>query len=63
MVFGILLATGLFYLIFADGTVQSWNDPNNRRHNGTVAENGNGHSHTKLDDHQELKDNFIKNSF
>jgi hypothetical protein len=28
MVFGILIATGLFYLIFADGSVQKWNDPN-----------------------------------
>ncbi|CRK93649.1 CLUMA_CG007178, isoform A [Clunio marinus] len=28
MVFGILIATGLFYLIFADGKIQKWNDPN-----------------------------------
>lgn len=27
MVFGILIATGAFYLLFADGEVQAWNNP------------------------------------
>lgn len=28
MVFGILLVTGVFYLFFADGEIQHWNNPN-----------------------------------
>lgn len=31
MVFGILLGTGLVYLLFADGEVQRWNDPKKSR--------------------------------
>lgn len=27
MVFGILLGTGVFYLVFADGEIQHWNSP------------------------------------
>lgn len=27
MVFGVLLGTGLFYLLFADGKEQKWNNP------------------------------------
>lgn len=27
IVFGILIGTGAFYLIFADGEVQHWNNP------------------------------------
>lgn len=35
MVFIILIATGVFYLFFADGEVQAWNDPKNSKREST----------------------------
>lgn len=55
MVFGILIATGLFYMIFADGKIQRWNDPN------AVA---NKIYNTEADEVElsfEVKENFVKN--
>lgn len=54
MVFGILLGTGLFYLVFADGKVQPWNNPKTERNN----------SDENSDDvelSREVKENFVKN--
>lgn len=55
MVFGILLGTGLFYSIFADGKVQPWNNPNES--STKTAENG----LVEVDLSQEAKETFIKN--
>ncbi|XP_037051081.1 putative inorganic phosphate cotransporter [Bradysia coprophila] len=47
MVFGILLGTGLIYLLFADGEVQHWNDPKK--------------SKQRTDDKESPEDSFDKN--
>lgn len=57
IVFGILLGTGLFYLIFADGKVQPWNDPKALRN-----QNGRRESEsTDVELSREAKENFVKN--
>lgn len=52
MVFGILLATGLFYLLFADGEVQPWNNPQNLQTKSTESET------TEVDLNKTLARNF-----
>lgn len=52
MVFGILLATGLFYLVFADGKIQPWNDPSRKSN----IDNG-----EKVDVSREAKESFVRN--
>jgi hypothetical protein len=49
MVFGVLLSTGLFYLIFADGKIQKWNNPKllNKR------------TDSEADDVSDVKENFV----
>jgi hypothetical protein len=41
MVFGILIGTGIFYLIFADGKVQKWNNPKEQHNNLNYTETNN----------------------
>ena len=55
MVFGILLGTGLFYLVFADGKVQPWNDPNK------LTQNIEPNRVHEVEMNQEVKEIFIKN--
>ena len=55
MVFGILLGTGLFYLIFADGQVQPWNDPNKS------IQKIESNRLNEVEMSQEMKETFIKN--
>lgn len=59
LAFGILISTGIFYFIFADGKIQAWNDPKTRRSYTNGVENG--HVHKSDESSHELKDNFIKN--
>lgn len=54
-VFAILLSTGAFYLIFADGKVQSWNDPKSLRRNN---EENDPH---EVEQSREMKENFVRN--
>jgi hypothetical protein len=55
MVFGILLGTGLFYLVFADGRVQPWNNPSESSRNNI------NNSLVEIELSHEAKENFIKN--
>ncbi|CAG9798968.1 unnamed protein product [Chironomus riparius] len=59
LAFGILISTGIFYFISADGKVQPWNDPNTRRNYTNGVENG--YAQKSDSSNHELKDNFIKN--
>lgn len=52
-VFGILFGTGFFYLLFADGEVQPWNDPKASQ-NRSIDDDDAEPSH-------EAKENFVKN--
>lgn len=54
MVFGILIGTGFFYLIFADGKVQPWNEPKAMRDNSN-------NSDDDVEISLEMKENFGKN--
>lgn len=51
MVFGILLSTGIFYLTFADGKIQSWNDPKSAKKRND----------SEIEDCSEVKENFVNN--
>jgi hypothetical protein len=55
MVFGILIGTGLFYLVFADGKVQPWNDPNASKSNQEASDVD------EVEMSREAKETFIKN--
>lgn len=55
MVFGILIGTGFFYLIFADGKIQRWNDPNNDETKMRNSEDDD------VELSREVKENFVKN--
>jgi hypothetical protein len=52
MVFGILIGTGFFYLIFADGKTQPWNNPNALKNKSEDSE---------IEMSREAKETFIKN--
>lgn len=53
-VFGILIGTGLIYLLFADGKIQSWNDP--KSSSRTSKETS-----PEIESAQEMKETFVKN--
>lgn len=53
MVFGILFGTGFFYLLFADGRVQPWNDAN--------AVQSRAADDDDAESSHEAKENFVKN--
>lgn len=56
MIFGILIGTGIFYLIFADGKVQPWNDPK------TLTINSNNTDDHDVEISHEMKENYdVKN--
>ena len=56
MVFGILIGTGLFYLIFADGKVQAWNVPKALKRQEEDDEDS-----IEIENSREAKENFVKN--
>lgn len=54
MVFGILVGTGVFYLIFADGKIQSWNDPK------AATNTSNNADDNDIEFGPEMKENYMK---
>ena len=54
MVFGVLIGTGIFYLIFADGKIQSWNDPK------TVNNESNNQDDQDIEVSREMKEDYEK---
>lgn len=57
--FGVLNGTGIFYLIFADGKIQPWNNPNEQIHlNGHNGHNSNYTENEKKNNEISLTKNF-----